>query len=126
LRRIGGALIVNAEQRSVLSDPYRDEKLRRIAESSIDFILRKGSLSLIEQELAIHKAVADICEETRIKATNWQTWKDEMVFHIECRFEARYRYWEAEALQRASAGPATGTLSSAKSDRIEVTPISDS
>jgi hypothetical protein len=120
LRETGENLILNAEQRSFLVDPYRDAKLRQIAESSGDFILRKLSLSPAQQEETIQKEVARVREEVRPKALKWLAWKTEMVFEIEYRFEARYRHWEAKALKRVRASRASGTLTSAGSDKTGI------
>jgi hypothetical protein len=116
LRRIGKVLILNAEERSFLLDPYSDAKLRRIAESSGDFIMRRASLSAAHQEQVISDKVALIREEVRPKAQEWDAWKTEMVFEIERRFEARYLHWEAEAIDRVHASRAKGTLPSAGSE----------
>src|SRR6266496_4462512 len=43
LRRVGVALLQNAQQHSLLQDPYSEERLRKIAESSSEYILRKRS-----------------------------------------------------------------------------------
>src|ERR1035441_7432192 len=37
LRRVGSSLIENAEQRSFLSDPYSEDRLRKMAENTGDF-----------------------------------------------------------------------------------------
>jgi hypothetical protein len=117
LRRVGAALFENAEQHSVLADPYRDAKLRRIAESEIDFLRRKRSLSPAQQHELITKAVPRIREQLRPKADEWQAWKADTVFQIDARFEAVYLHWEAEALDRVrdrGVGAALRTEAGAK------------
>jgi len=113
LRRVGAALIENAEQLSVLADPYRDAKLRRIAESSIEFIRQRATLSLAQQNQFITEAVACIREQMRPKADQWQAWRAEMVFKIDARFEAVYLHWEAEALDRLRALRTSATCTDA-------------
>jgi hypothetical protein len=110
LRRVGAALFENAEQHSVLADPYRDAKLRRIAESEIDFLRRKRSLSPAQQHELITKAVPRIREQLRPKADEWQAWKADTVFQIDARFEAVYLHWEAEALDRVRDREASAAL----------------
>ena len=100
LRGVGIALLRNAEERSLLQDPYSDDRLREMAESSGDFILRKDSLTCQEREVAICKAIERLREafgESRVK---WHQWKNGMSSRLEVRFEARYRHWEAAALNQ--------------------------
>jgi hypothetical protein len=101
LRRVGSALIENAEQRSVLSDTYSEDCLRKMAENAGDFISRKHSLTPEQRETEICNVVERIRSEVMPEALKWHKWKSQLPFRIETRFEARYRHWTAEAIERA-------------------------
>jgi hypothetical protein len=113
LRRVGSVLIENAEQRSLLSDPYSEDRLRKIAESSGDYIRRKHSLTPEQQETILCAAIQEIRQDIMPKASEWRRWKNEVLVRIETRFEARYRHWSAEAIERVErlAQDTVGTAS---------------
>jgi hypothetical protein len=103
LRRVGSALIENSERRSFLSDPYSEEQLRKLATSEGKYIRRKHLLTAEEQEVEICNSVERIRIELQSKAMEWHAWRNQMLIRIETRFEARYRYWAAEAIERVHA-----------------------
>src|SRR5260370_160975 len=98
LRLVGAALIQNAEKRSFLADPYSDDRLRRKAESSAEYIQRRRSLTLEEQEAEIRAAVEKIRCDVMKEAVAWRSWRNQILSRIETRFEARYRHWTSEAI----------------------------
>jgi hypothetical protein len=104
LRNLGAALIRNAEQRSFLSDPYSEDRLRHMAENSFEFAVQKHSLTPAQQEAAIRDGIERLRTANRPDAIEWHQWHSQMCSRIETRFEARYRYWEANAIERAKAG----------------------
>ena len=60
LRHVGKLQIDHAEQHSLLRDPYSEDRLRRIAESSGEFIRRRASPAPAQQEHEILEAVERI------------------------------------------------------------------
>ena len=108
MRDVGAALIHNAEQRSFLSDPYSEDRLRQMAENSGEFILRKNSLTAVQQEAEIRDSVERIRLELRDEAVKWHQWHSQLGSRIETRFEARYRRWEADAIEHVKMGKGVG------------------
>ena len=104
LHNVGTALISNAEQRSFLSDPYSEDRLRHMAENSFEFAVQRHSLTPPQQEAAIRDDIERQRTANRPDAIEWHQWHSQMCSRIETRFEARYRYWEANAIERAKAG----------------------
>jgi len=129
LRRTGTALMQNAENRGILQDPYREERLRKIAESSIDYIERKRSLTPQQQEKALGNAVEGLRIELMEKALKWHEWRDQLLVRIETRFEARYRHWLADALDQVgklTPKPPQGSLAIAANwEDVEISFLSD-
>ena len=102
LRRVGAALIQNAEEHSFLADPYSDDRLRKIAESSIEYIQRQRSLTSEQEEAEISAAVERTRSAVMKKALAWSDWRNQILSRIVSRFEARYCYWTAEAIERVT------------------------
>jgi hypothetical protein len=100
LRRVGSALIENAGQRSFLSDLYSEDCLRKMAENTGDFISRKHSLTPEQRETEIRNAVERLRSELMPDAMKWSGRTNQLLVRIETRFEARYRHWAAEAIER--------------------------
>jgi len=95
LRNVGAALIRNAEQKSFLSDPYSEDRLRHMAENSGEFIIQRHSLAPAQQETALRDSVERLRMANRQDAIGWHQWYSQMCSRIVTRFEARYRHWEA-------------------------------
>jgi hypothetical protein len=104
LHNVGTALIHNAEQRSFLSDPYSENRLRHMAENSFEFAVQRHALTPAQQEAAIRDDIERLRTANRPNAIEWHQWHSQMCSRIETRFEARYRHWEANAIERAKAG----------------------
>lgn len=104
LHNVGAALIRNAEQRSFLSDPYSEDRLRHMAENSGEFAVQRHSLTPAQQEAAIRDDIERLRTANRPDAIEWHQWHSQMCSRIETRFEARYRWWEAKAIERAKVG----------------------
>lgn len=100
LRTIGTSLIAFAEKNSVLKDPYSDYCLRELAESSGNFIEGKHRMTLELQEAEILEVIERLRVQCRSEAGRWHIWRNQLLFRIETRFEARYQSWEAEASDR--------------------------
>jgi len=100
LRDIGRKLIENAEKRGVLSDLYSDQRLRKIAENSGDLNLRIRSLTPEQRESAISAEIERLRSQMAPQALDWRLQNAEILFRIETRFEARYRHWASEAIDR--------------------------
>jgi hypothetical protein len=105
LRGVGSALIRNAVDRSVLQDPFSDEWLRRMAEPSGPFLGRKHSLTPEQQEGELSQTVETLRPELAKDAARWRAWRTEILIRIETQFEARYRHWEAGAIQTLYPAP---------------------
>jgi hypothetical protein len=105
LRQVGQVLILNAEQRSVLSDPFGDDRVRKIAESSHEFLQTNPAESFEAREQRIIVAMKLIREDRKDEESKWRIWKRQILDRIELCFEARYRHWEAEAMDWASSQP---------------------
>jgi len=86
---VGSALIRNAEQRSHLSDPYSEDRLRKMAENTGDFISRKHSLTPEQQDSEIRNAVERLRSELMPDAKKWNEWYCQILIRIERRFDAR-------------------------------------
>jgi len=99
LRRVGVALLQNAQQHSLLQDPYSEERLRKMAESSSEYILRKRSSTSEQQEGEIRNAVERLRLEFRKQSRQALEWRIQIRMRIETHFEARYRHWAAEAME---------------------------
>jgi hypothetical protein len=108
MRNVGAALIHNAERRSFLSDPYSEDRLRKMAENSGEFILRKSSLTAVQQEAEIRDSVERIRLELRDEAVKWHQWHSQILSRVESRFEARFRRWEADAIELVKLGKGAG------------------
>jgi hypothetical protein len=100
LRGAGAALIHNAENRGPLQEPYREDALRQMSESSAELIARKHSLDPDEHEAEIWRSLMSIRAKTMTGAESWQAWKFRLLRRIETKFEARYRHWETNAIER--------------------------
>ena len=105
LRGVGSALIRNAEQRSHLSDPYTDDRLRKMAENSGTFMNRVRLLPPEKREAEIRDEVERLRSKVMPEALRWNGWKNQLFVRIDTQFEARYRWWEAEAIQRLQPIP---------------------
>jgi hypothetical protein len=97
LRRLGSAFIKNAERQFALTDQHSEDRLREMTENGGDFISRKQSLTPKQQQ-AYHNAIERIRSEIIPDALKWNQWKGQLLIHLETRFEARYRFWVAEAI----------------------------
>lgn len=118
VRRVGLALLENAKRNSVLKDPYaphpplNSESLRKEVELALvklrsqrpGMLLRNSKTSsdyanaTLQCRTDIGSAAAEMARHE--DARRWHEWRNQMVNRIETRFEARYRYWQAEALER--------------------------
>lgn len=99
MRRVGAALTRNAEQRSFLSDPYSEDRLRQMAENSGEFIGQKYSLTPEQQEAEIRNLVERFRTKLREEAVKWHRWYNQIRSRIETRCEACYRRWQADAIE---------------------------
>ena len=104
LRKVGAAVIGNAERRSFLSNPYSEDCLRKMAESTGHIIIRRHELTPEQYEAEVRAEVERCRSHVMPAAKEWNEWYCQMLFRIETCFEARYRYWEANAIERAKAG----------------------
>jgi len=102
LRSVGQALIQNAEARSLLSDPYSEDRLRKIAESSGEYLVKKHSLTPDQQQQELGILIESTRLALRGKAMEWRIWKSDIVIQIETRFEARLLHWMAEAIEQVA------------------------
>lgn len=102
LRGVGTALIHNAENRGPLQEPYREDALPTISEPSGDLIAPKRSLYPDEREAEIWRSLMSIRAKSMTGAESWQAWKVHLLRRIETKFEARYRHWEANAIERVN------------------------
>jgi hypothetical protein len=115
MRGVGSALIRNAEQRSFLSDPYGEARLREMAENSGSLMNRILFLKPGERESEVQSEVERLRAEFMPKAVAWHQWRSQMRSRIEARFEARYRRWEADAIERLrNRGVASGAVGRSK------------
>ncbi|HEX7424863.1 MAG TPA: hypothetical protein VF311_13405 [Terriglobales bacterium] len=101
LRRVGSALMENAENRGLLSDPYSEDRLRKMAESTGHIISRRHELTPEKYEAEIRAEIERCRSALMSEALQWHEWKNQLVIRIETRFEARYRHWAAEGIERA-------------------------
>jgi hypothetical protein len=96
LRRVGVLLLENAARNSVLKNPYEPkcpgpgEVTRQLGPETVRRALPAGT--------EIVRAEAGAMQ--REQAGRWVHWWNQIVSRIEMRFEARYRHWYAEALER--------------------------
>jgi hypothetical protein len=104
LRRVGSAQLENAKQRSFLSDPYSEDRLRQIAETTWHIVRRRHELTSERYEAEIRAEVERCRSKLMPEALKWLEWKTQLLIRIETRFEARYRHWAAEAIERAQQG----------------------
>jgi hypothetical protein len=109
LRGVGSALIRGARERGLLSDPYSEGRLREMAENSGRLMNRILFLKPEERESEIQNEVERLRAEFMPKAVRWRQWRSQILSRIEARFEARYRHWTAEAIERVQRQIATGT-----------------
>jgi hypothetical protein len=100
LRTVGLELLRNGSF-GRLRNPFSEEALRRQAESSRQFIVRKHAMTAEEQESELRSTVEAIRIETMEEAVKWQMWKSQVDSRIETQFEAQYRRWEAHAIECA-------------------------
>jgi hypothetical protein len=115
IRGVGSALIRNAEERGFLSDPYSEERLRQMAENSGSFMNRIRSLTPEQQETEILNEIERLRGEFMPKAEAWHRWRNQIRSRIETRYEACYRRWEADAIERLpKRGIAEGTMADHK------------
>lgn len=112
LRSTGRALIENAEHRSLLADPYSEERLRKIAESSSNYISKRGSLTPEQQEQRLQAEIERTRMALRNQAVERQVWKTDMLFRIETQFEARHAHWMAKAMEQVECVAAQGAHNS--------------
>jgi hypothetical protein len=75
-----------------------------MAENSGEFAVQRHSLTPAQQEAAIRDDIERLRTANRPDAIEWHQWHSQMCSRIETRFEARYRWWEAKAIERAKAG----------------------
>jgi hypothetical protein len=117
LRRVGSLLIENAQRNSVLKDPYSthpplsSESIREEVDLALVRLRhqRPGMLGNSKLKPANAKRTvqsrADIANATaemarREEARQWHEWRNQIINRIETQFEARYRHWQAEAIER--------------------------
>jgi hypothetical protein len=120
LRRVGSALIENAQTNSVLKNPYpappplSPESLREEMDRA-SASLRQQRSGMLPRDSNLNAAHASDKVQSRADVANataemappeearrWHEWRNQIVNRIEMRFEARYRHWHAEALERLS------------------------
>jgi DNA-binding transcriptional regulator YiaG len=109
LRRDGSALMENAENRGLLSDPYSEDRLRKMAENTGHIIIRRHELAPEKYEAEIRAEVERCRSALMPEALKWHEWKNQLLIRIETRFEARYRHWDAEAIERAQVADGKST-----------------
>jgi len=100
LQRVGCEVIQDAEQRGHLSDPYCEERLREIAESSSNYISKRHFLTAEQQELLLQAEIESTRMGLRNRALEWHAWKTNMLMRIELLFEAQYAHWMAKAIEQ--------------------------
>jgi hypothetical protein len=103
LRQTGSVLLSNQEASGLLSNPYNQAKLREEMKLSRSFRRKSRSLTSEQREALLCEMVDDYRLELRQKESEWRQWKNEIGFRIETRFEARYRNWVIEAMNRRKA-----------------------
>jgi hypothetical protein len=128
VRRVGALLIENAARNSVLRNPYEakwpvpSETVRPLGPETVGH-----PFSAAVTERARAEAEALRCEQ----AERWGHWRNQIVSRIEMRFEARYRHWQAEALERvrqkgtAAGDPGTAAQGIRAWEDIEIEFLSD-
>lgn len=97
LHGVGTALLRHSQQETHLMNPYSEDRLRMMAESTGHIISRMHKLTPEKYEAEVERCRSAIMPE----ALKWHDWKNQLLFRIETRFEARYRSWAAEAIERA-------------------------
>lgn len=97
LRRIGFSLLRNAEERSHLRDPYSEECLRQMAESTGSLIQRRFKLTGDEYEREVQTLVEKCRTAMRPKAVEWHACRNQIVARISSRLEARFLHWSTAA-----------------------------
>jgi hypothetical protein len=100
LRKVGAAQVRNAEQRSHLKDPYSEDRLRKMAENTGSIICRRHELTPEQYEAEVRAEVERCRSYSMPEAKKWHEWYCQILNRIETRFEARYRHWAAEAIER--------------------------
>jgi hypothetical protein len=111
-------LLENAQRNSILKDPYHphpplnSESLRKEVDLALvklrsqtpGMLLRNSKTSsdyanaTLRCRTDIGNAAAEMARHE--DARRWHEWRNQIVNRIETRFEARYRHWQAEALER--------------------------
>jgi hypothetical protein len=128
LRHDGMVLIQNAKARSILSDPYSEGRLRKIAESSGEYQGKKHLLTPERQEQELMVLIERARVTLSRQAMEWRAWKNDILIEVDTRFEARYLHWRAEAMEqvegRSHLRPTT-ELQVARWEEIEVVFLSD-
>ena len=104
IRGAGATLIHSAEHRGFLLDPFNEDRLRKMAENAGEFLSRKHFLTSEQQEAEIRAGIERARTEPREEALKWHEWHNQMLFRIANHFEARYRRWEADAIERVQRG----------------------
>jgi len=100
LQFVGSALLQNAEKRSHLSDPYSEERLRQIAETSGELMIKRSRLEPQQYETELQNCIEQIRFKSMPEALKWHSWKNQILARILSRFEARYLSWSADATER--------------------------
>ncbi len=104
LRQVGNLLIRHEREHGFLSDPYREARLRQIAESSGKLIEVKLSGPPEAYAAALESEIERTRIEFREKAEQHLHWRNSMFLRIDTHFEALYRYWEAESIAQVQRG----------------------
>ena len=97
LRFVASRLIQSLEKN--LSEPFSDSRLRQMAENSGDLTRRKHFLTPAQQETETRKVIEQFRSELMPEALKSNERKNQLLFVIECRFEARHQHWAAEAIE---------------------------
>jgi hypothetical protein len=100
IRAVGAALIHNAENWGPLQEPYPEDTLRQMSESRGEISARRHCLNPDEQEAETWRRLVSIRAKTITGAESWRAWKFRLLRRIETKFEARYRTWESNAIER--------------------------
>jgi hypothetical protein len=111
MRGVGSALVRGAQERGLLSDPYSEGRLREMAENSGRLMNRVLFLEPEKRESEIQKEVEQVRAQLTPEAVEWHRWRSQMRSRIEARFEASYRRWQADAIERLrNRGIAEGAM----------------
>ena len=90
LRGVGSKIISNAEQRSVLSDPYSEDRLRQMAENSGRLVNGFLTLTAEQKEAEIRNEVERIRAEFMAEAKAWHEWSNQISSRIASRFGVEF------------------------------------